>query len=173
MSSQTAATRGEDSPAKISVDSRTDRLQDRVRTRIASRAFELYQREGNRPGQDLRHWLQAESELFMTVAEIRESSSWFTINVALDGFEASEIEVSVEAQRAIIAAEKQPASWRERGGSSDDLGHTVFTRANWPDAVDRNTASAYLKNGMLTLTVKRATYPQGEAETRRSAQKTS
>jgi HSP20 family molecular chaperone IbpA len=173
MASPTAATRGKGSPAKISVNFEKSRMQDRVKARIAVRAYELYQREGNRWGQDLRHWLQAESELFLTGPEIRESSAWFTINVALNGFEASEVEVSVEPQYAIIAAEKKQASATERGGSSDDLEQTVFTRANWPDAVDPNTASAYLKNGVLTLTVKRATPSASAAETGRASQKTS
>ena len=173
MSNQTAATRGKDSPAKISVNSEKSQLQERVRARIAGRAYEMYEREGNRQGQDLRHWLQAELEIFTTGPEIRESASWFTINVALDGFEAGEVEVSVEPRYVIITAEKKQANESAREGSSDDLVETVFARANWPDAVDPNTASAYLKNGMLTLTVKRATPTESETETRRSSQKTS
>ena len=156
MSSQSAATTSKRSSSPIPANSAMHPVYDRIRERIARRAYDLYQQDGNRPGQDMRHWLQAECEILTDVPEIRESGSWYTINVPLRGFAANEVQVSVEAQRAIVAAEKQEVTASEPGRASNVLEQAVFARAKWPIDVDPATASAYLMNGVLTLTVKRA-----------------
>src|SRR5882724_4025739 len=143
MSSQSAATPSKGSSSPIPANSAINQVYDRVRERIARRAYDLYQQDGNQPGHDLRHWLQAESEILTDVPEIRESGSWYTINVPLRGFAANEVRISVEAQRAIVAAEK-----REVTASEPASAYNVLEQAA--------TASAYLMNGVLTLTVKRA-----------------
>ena len=156
MSSQSAATTSKGSSSPIPANSAIRQVYDRIRERITRRAYDLYQQDGNRPGQDMRHWLQAESEILTEVPEIRESGSWYTINVPLRGFAANEVQVSVEAQRAIVAAEKQEVTASEPGRASNVLEQAVFARARWPIDVVPATASAYLMNGVLTLTVKRA-----------------
>ena len=156
MSSQSAATTSKGSSSPIPANSAIRQVYDRIRERIARRAYDLYQQDGNRPGQDMRHWLQAESEILTDVPEIRESGCWYTINVPLRGFAANEVQVSVEAQRAIVAAEKQEVTASEPGQASNVLEQAVFARARWPIDVVPATASAYLMNGVLTLTVKRA-----------------
>jgi HSP20 family molecular chaperone IbpA len=156
MSSQSAATPSRGSSSTIPVNSAIRQVYERVRERIARRAYDLYQQGGNQPGQDMRHWLQAESEILTDVPEIRESGAWYTINVPLRGFAASEIRVSVESHRAIVAAEKQEVTASEPGRASNVLEQAVFARAKWPIGVDPTTASAYLMDGVLTLTVKRA-----------------
>jgi HSP20 family molecular chaperone IbpA len=156
VSSQSVATASKGSSSPIPANSAIHQVCDRIRERIARRAYDLYQQDGNQPGRDMRHWLQAESEILTDVPEIRESGSWYTINVPLRGFRADEVQVSVEAQRAIVAAEKQEVTASEPGRASNVLEQAVFARAQWPIDVDPATASAYLMNGVLTLTVKRA-----------------
>jgi len=156
MSSQSAATTSKGCSSPIPANSAIHQVYDRIRERIARRAYDLFQQGGNQPGQDMRHWLQAESEILTEVPEIRESGSWYTINVPLRGFAANEVQVSVEARRAIVAAEKQEVTASEPGRASNVLEQAVFARAKWPIDVDPATASAYLMNGVLTLTVKRA-----------------
>jgi HSP20 family molecular chaperone IbpA len=155
MSSQSAATTSKGSSSPIPANSAIHQVYDRIRERIARRAYDLYQQDGNQPGHELRHWLRAESEILTDVPEIRESGSWYTINVPLRGFTAKEVRVSVEAQRAIVAAEKLEVAASEPGRASNVLEQVVFARAKWPINVDPTTASAYLMNGVLTLTVKR------------------
>jgi HSP20 family molecular chaperone IbpA len=156
MSSRSAATTAKGSSTPIPANSAIQQVYDCIRKRIARRAYDLYQQDGNQPGQDVRHWLQAESEILTDVPEIRESGSWYTINVPLRGFAANEVQVSVEAQRAIVAAEKQEVTASEPGRASNVLEQAVFARAKWPIVVDPATASAYLMNGVLTLMVKHA-----------------
>jgi HSP20 family molecular chaperone IbpA len=157
MSSPSAAAPSKDSSFAIPVNSTPERVHDRVRERIANRAYDLYQQDGGGHGQDMRHWLQAESEILRDVPEIRESASWYTINVPLRGFAANEVQVSVERRLAVVAAEKQQVTPSEPGRGSDVLDESIYASAKWPTDVDPNTASAYLKDGVMTLTVKRAT----------------
>ena len=171
MSSQSAATQSKDTPSTVAVNVKKDQIHHRVNERIAGRAYDLYQQEGNRHGEDIRHWLQAESEILSNVPEIRESSSWFTVNIPLKGFVPSEVHVSVDPQSALVVAEKEQISNSEAGRSSDVFEQAIFTTAKWPTDVDPDTASAYLKNGVLTLTVKRATASESGAEPKSTAQK--
>src|SRR5206468_288354 len=96
--------------ASVAVNAARDQVRQKLQDRISGRAYELYQQSGYEHGQHLRHWLQAESETLPVIPEIRESSSWFTINFPLRGFDAGEIQVVVEPHYAIVAAEKQGSS---------------------------------------------------------------
>lgn len=163
MASQTATkssrereVAGQDISTSVPVNSADNPVHGKIQDRISGRAYDLYKQGGDQHGQHMQHWLRAESEILPAIPEIRESSSWFTVNVPLRGFNASEIEVSVKPDHAIIAAEKQQSSASEPGRSSDVFEQTFYTKASWPSSVEPETASAYLKNDILTLTVKRA-----------------
>jgi HSP20 family molecular chaperone IbpA len=250
--SQTAATKAREttsSPVPIHRDSQ--HVHDRLNNEISRRAYELYEQNGKPHGQDLVHWFQAESQILQRVPEIRESSSWYTVNVPLQGFTAEQIHISVDASRAIIAADKveaadgsdsnsnpraissqsgtqptvtpstapqssggsstgnqltgaqsastqsrvslplgtqatgtsssaaparstQPSSgpqpntsWPQEENqlvNSNSSRESVFLIASWPNEVDPTTASAYLKNDSLTLTVKRAVSAKAATE---------
>jgi len=169
MSSQSAAMPKKESSSAVRVNSTGHEIQDRIRERVACRAYDLYQLDGAQHGKHLRHWLQAESEILGEVPEIRESGCWYTVNVPLRGFSASEVQVSVEPRRAIVAAEKQEVTPSEPGRASDVLERAIFMTAKWPAEVDPETASAYLKNGIMTLTVKRCTPGAADAENKASS----
>jgi HSP20 family molecular chaperone IbpA len=90
-------------------------------------------------------------------SDIREAAAWYTVNVPLPGFVAEQIRVNVDAARALVAAEKTQSSDRRGGdGMQTRSEESVYLVANWPNAVDPATASAYLKNESLRLTAKRA-----------------
>ena len=186
---QTAATKAKDvSSFPVPIQRDNQHVHDRLNDEISRRAYELYERNGNSHGQDLVNWLEAESQVLQRVPEIRESSSWYTVNVPLQGFTSEQVHVTVDAARAVIAAEKtesftspsdrqisstEPASDQSaksqsvdavssqpigvnRSGVTDFSRESVYFQAIWPSEVDPATASAYLKNDSLTLTVKRA-----------------
>ena len=64
--------------------------------------------------------------------------------------------------------EQQPAASssadENQSESSNSSSESVYFQASWPSEVDPATASAYLKNDSLTLTVKRAAAPKSTAE---------
>jgi Protein of unknown function (DUF2934) len=47
-------------------------LPDGMRERISNKAFELWQERGNRDGQDLEDWLDAEAIVMEEIHEARE-----------------------------------------------------------------------------------------------------
>jgi HSP20 family molecular chaperone IbpA len=158
MASQSAATKSKDL-SQLTVQKGHQHLEDRANQAITRRAYSLFLASGSVDGQDLAHWLQAESEILTRVPDIRESSSWFTVNIPLQGFTAEQIEVGVGENRAIIAADKTSSS-DKAPDDRQSIHESVFLVANWPSAVEPSTASAYIKDQNLTLTVKRANQSQ-------------
>ena len=156
MASQTAPAKSKESPAAVPVNSWKHPLREHAESRIASRAYELYEQDGRNHGDDVSHWLRAESEILNRVPEIHESSSWFTINIPMKGFSADEVQINIERHRALIAAGRigPSDSGQESGGTW--FQDATFAVAKWPSEVDPSTASAYLKDGTLTVAVKRA-----------------
>jgi HSP20 family molecular chaperone IbpA len=155
MSSQTGAVTARDVFTTIPINHENRRVVDKLKEKIARRAYELFERDGNADGDDLRHWLQAESELLGKVPEIRETSSSYSVNIPVQGFKPEEIYVGVDASRALILAEKEASSDVGKGRDAGFSHESLFLAANWPKAVDPATASAQVKNGTLLLSVKR------------------
>jgi HSP20 family molecular chaperone IbpA len=155
MSSPTGAATARDFSTTIPINQENRRVVDSMKEKVARRAYELFERGGNADGDDLQHWLQAESELLAKIPEIRETSSSYTVNVPVQGFKPDEIYVGVDSNRTLILAEKQESTdgrkWQEPGFSRRSLFHA----ADWPTPVDPATASAQIKNGILILSVKR------------------
>jgi HSP20 family molecular chaperone IbpA len=125
-----------------------------MKHKVARRAYELFERGGRAEGHDMRHWLQAESEILSKIPEIRETPSSYTVNVPVHGFKPEEMYVGVDANRTLILAEKQE-SGDGRKGQEGFSRESLFLAAEWPAPVDPATASAQIKSGALILTVKR------------------
>jgi HSP20 family molecular chaperone IbpA len=155
MASQTATAKSKDTSFPISVQKECQHLKDRANKAVARRAYALYLSEGAREGDDLNHWLRAESEVLRRVPEIRESSLWYIVNVPFIGFEPEQIQVGVDETGVIITADKIQTSG-ERKADGDSFRESLFLVATWPSSVNPSTASAYLKGESLTLTAKRA-----------------
>jgi len=156
MASQTAAIKLKEQAAPVEINQGDRQLTDRANDAVARRAYALFLAGGSSDGRDVANWLQAESEVLTRIPEIRESSSWFTVNISLPAFSADQIQVSVSEENAIIAADKTQNAEGRTSKDSASTQESMFMVANWPSAVDPSTASAYLKDGGLTLTVRRA-----------------
>ena len=155
MSSQTGAVTARDVSTTIPINHENRRVVDKLKEKIARRAYELFEGGGNADGDDLRHWLQAESEVLSKVPEIRETSSSCSVNIPVQGFKPEEIYVGVDASRTLILAEKQESTDGHKGQDGGFSRESLFLAATWPTAVDPATASAQIKNGNLLLSVKR------------------
>jgi HSP20 family molecular chaperone IbpA len=155
MASQTATLKSKETPSTVKIRKEHNDLTHHVGDVISRRAYALYLADGGADGQDLNHWLRAEAEVLTRVPEIRESSSWYTVNLPLPGFAPEQIEVSIDKNRALISADKaKPAGQeKERDAFPDDATYLI---AIWPSPVEPSTASAYLKDEILTFTVKRS-----------------
>jgi HSP20 family molecular chaperone IbpA len=157
MSSQAGAVTAREFPTTIPINHENRRVVDSLKQKVARRAYELFERGGRAEGNDMRHWLQAESEILSKIPEIRETSSSYTVNVPVQGFKPDEIYVGVDANRTLVLAETQDtADGRSKSPQPGFSREALFLAADWPAPVDPATASAQIKNGNLILTVKRA-----------------
>jgi HSP20 family molecular chaperone IbpA len=157
MSSQAGAVTAREFPTTIPINHENRRVVDSLKQKVARRAYELFEHGGRAEGNDMRHWLQAESEILSKIPEIRETSSSYTVNVPVQGFKPEDIYVGVDANRTLILAEKQESADGRKGQESGFSRESLFLAAEWPTPVDPATASAQIKGGNLILTVKRVT----------------
>ena len=156
MSSQAGAVTAREFPTTIPINHENRRVVDSLKQKVARRAYELFERGGRAEGNDMRHWLQAESEILSKIPEIRETSSSYTVNVPVQGFKPDEIYVGVDANRTLVLAETpDTADGRSKSQQPGFSRESLFLAADWPAPVDQATASAQIKNGSLILTVKR------------------
>lgn len=129
-----------------------DRLADRIRLE----AYNLFARRGAGDGRALDDWLEAERNLCWPEAKLVERDGAFTLEVALAGFEPSEISLTATPREIMIKAnhehtkksdEKEAPKLRWSEFRSDE----VYRRVELPSPVDVDKTTASLKNGLLVV----------------------
>ena len=122
--------------------------------RIQKRAFELFERRGRVPGFELEDWLRAEHELFwVPQAELTESKAQFNLKVAVPGFEARDLDITVQPYEILIqgAAEKREQKM-EAGVTYSEFGErTLYRRFTLPAPIDLGSVTAQVENGLLVV----------------------
>lgn len=94
---------------------------NRIHGDIARRAFEIFESEGGLLGHELDHWFKAEAELLHpSHISVTESESAVNIQAEIPGFNANEVEVSLEPQRVTISGKK------ETGKEDKKRGKTIY-----------------------------------------------
>jgi HSP20 family molecular chaperone IbpA len=132
---------------------------DRVLQRVQQRAFDLFAARGFSPGRALDDWLSAERELCWPAAEVLEGDDRYVVSVALPGFEAGEVELTVTPRDLIVRAK----SSRERvhpsvgnGGnaaSSKFQTNSLFRCINLPATIRVKDVKATAEHGLLTIVI--------------------
>jgi HSP20 family molecular chaperone IbpA len=129
-----------------------DQLADRIRLE----AYNLFARRGTGDGHALDDWLEAERNLCWPAAKLIEGDGAFTLEVALAGFEPSEIALTATPREIMIKAkhertqksdEKEAPKLRWSEFRSDE----VYRRVELPSPVDVGKTTASLKNGLLVV----------------------
>ncbi|MFI4868161.1 MAG: Hsp20 family protein [Steroidobacterales bacterium] len=125
---------------------------------IRSRAYELCAQRGFKDGSAWDDWFKAEREICWPAAELVEDDRGYQLKVALPGYSAREIDVTVTPQEIIISAAsakqasaKQPESAKGVIRWSQFRSNQVCRRIELPNAVDTNQVSAALEDGLLTV----------------------
>lgn len=123
-----------------------------LHARVAERARQNFERNGFEYGQDLANWLQAEAQLISEIRDLTESGSWLTARAPLPNALPEGITVLVRRDAALVCVE----AWEIADDSpdTDSLHRVLYLQAKWPNEVDPSTASAYLKDGVVTLSVR-------------------
>jgi HSP20 family molecular chaperone IbpA len=126
---------------------------------VARRAFELFEDDGRILGRDLDHWFKAESEfLHPAHVQIREVDDAITVEAEVPGFNANELQLSLEPRRLTISGKKQSKTQEKKASIvySDQCSKELLRSVELPCDVNVSHAAASLSNGVLQLTVPKA-----------------
>lgn len=122
--------------------------------KIRKRAFELFERRGRVPGFELDDWLQAEHDLFwVPQAELTETETEFKVKVAVPGFEAKDLDITVQPDEILIQgkAEKREEKTEEGWTYSEFGSKELYRRFALPRPIEIGAVTANVENGMLTV----------------------
>jgi HSP20 family molecular chaperone IbpA len=118
---------------------------------VSKRAYRAFEEMGRADGDDLSHWLRAEEEVCMRLPEVRQSGAWYAVSASVR-VPADRIRISVDEDAALISADTEVRD----GESQERESVSKYYAIRWPESVNPQTASAYLKNGTLTLVARKA-----------------
>jgi len=131
-----------------------ERMQS-IREGIARRAFEIFENDGSLCGRDWDHWFKAEAELLHPVhMSMTESDDTLAVQAEVPGFQAKDLEVSLEPQRLTISGTKETSKegkTKEKLIYQEHCSAELFRAVDLPVEVDAAKATAKLKNGILEL----------------------
>jgi HSP20 family protein len=132
---------------------------------VRKRAYELFERRGGAPGNDIADWLQAENEIFQVPRiELSETDGEFQLQVAVPGFEAKDLRVAALPEAMIVEGE---AAHRHRGTKGNirvcEFGERkVFREIPLPEPVDVDHVWASLDKGLLQIRAAKAAQNGGK-----------
>ena len=141
-------------PVKMTSQDPIERF-NKVYDEIANRAFSIFENDG-RIGRDLENWFKAETELFHPVhVNVAEADGTVTVDAEVPGFEAKDLEITLEPQRLIISGKRETKEETQKGKSvyKEQCSNEIFRAVSLPAEVDASKATAKLKNGVLELRV--------------------
>jgi HSP20 family protein len=137
------------------VDTLDDELQA-ARDAIMRRAYELFEGRGLGGERELDDWLCAERELFWEPqATIVERDGSYVIEIAMPSVKSDELEVQV-TEGCVLVKSTCCVSRTCEGGKVhvDELPQgQAFRLFELPARIDRNKATAELRDGLLRITV--------------------
>ena len=136
-------------------------LLDKVRMR----AFELFQKRGGVPGNDMGDWLQAEKEVFRVPdMELAEIDGEFQLQLAMPGFDAKDIRIAALPDALIVEGEAAHQHRRTNGTVHFcEFGERrLFRQIPLPKPVDVDHVSATLDKGVLQVRAAKAERGNGK-----------
>ena len=127
-------------------------------------AFHLFQQRGGADGRDLEDWLRAESELLRPLpVEMSEVDDTFMIRAEVPGFDARNITIRADPNSVYIRGKSEQKKEERKGGAirySELSATEVCRRIALPSSIIPEKITARLANGMLELTLPKASPPK-------------
>jgi HSP20 family molecular chaperone IbpA len=124
---------------------------DQLLEAVRGRAYELFEERGCATGRDLDDWLVAELELCGPEPEITEDETRFRLEVPVDGFEPSDLDVTATPYELVVRASRDGEERR-----------ALLRRVQLATPVEVEAVTAKLKDGRLILTATKAAKPAGK-----------
>lgn len=127
---------------------------------IARRAYEIFEENGRQLGRDLEDWFRAEKELLHPMHfQLTEAENEWNVKAEVPGFTEKDLEISVEPRRLTIAGKREikKEQEKEKVAYSEWRSDNLFRSIDLPGDVDPEKVKATLKDGLLELTLPKAT----------------
>jgi len=127
--------------------------------RIRARAYALFKKRGEKDGSALDDWLAAEKGVLLTSeSDLVESDGKFELQIAVPGFGANDLDVSVLPDALIVRAENAHKHEETEGNVCfcEFGGKSLFRRFDLPAPIDVNKVAASLQKGVLKVTASKA-----------------
>jgi HSP20 family protein len=129
---------------------------NRIHNEIERRAFEIFQGTGGFLGHEIDNWFKAETELFHPVkVNLHETENELQVEAEVPGFDAKDLEVSVEPEQLTIVGKRETTEETKKGKAiyKEQTSNEIFRVLALPAEVDAAKVTANLKNGVLNLTL--------------------
>ncbi len=142
----------------VKVESLIDRINN-VSQAITQRAYQIFEGKGRSFGYDLDDWFKAEMELLHPVhVQVVDVGENLEVKAEVPGFGEKEIEISVEPYRLTIAGNRETKQEEQKGKAvySEFCSDQILRVVDLPTSVDADKVTATLKNGVLQLTMPKA-----------------
>lgn len=155
MSEKGTATQPALAPISVQAVAPKDLIErfDKVYSEIANRAFSIFENDGIF-GRDLDNWLKAETEALHPVrVNVTEKDGAIDIEAEVPGFEAKDLEITLEPQRLIISGKRETKEEATKGKTiyKEQSSNEILRAIPLPMEVEAAKATATLKNGMLEV----------------------
>lgn len=149
-----------------------DKYMNELYDNIAQRAFSFFEDEGWIHGHDLNHWLKAEAEFVTPISvELSETETELAVRAEVPGFSEKDLEIGVEPGRLFIKGkvEKKTEEKKKKTIYSETSSNEIFRSMSLPSDVDPEKVTAVLRNGVLEITMAKATPAKKVAVTAKAA----
>jgi HSP20 family protein len=124
-------------------------------SKIAERAFALFQDRGSVDGYDWNDWVTAESELLKPVAlEVYESEDRYIVSAEVPGFCAKDLEIQLEGSRMLIHGVRAADQTESHDSvSSERTSRPIYRLIEFAIPVLVDASSAKAEDGILEVTL--------------------
>lgn len=147
------------SPVFVDAEKMIERFAEITRD-TAAKAYDFFVERGAKLGTHLEDWLRAESEMLRAApVKITETKDMVNVMIAVPGFKANEIEVSVKDDTLIVSGETKEELKNEGENTfySEWRSDRFLRKLTLPTPVDTENVDAKLTDGVLKLGLKKAT----------------
>jgi HSP20 family molecular chaperone IbpA len=132
---------------------------DKLYDKIASRAFEIFEGNGQLFGLDVADWLQAEAEFLHPLhIAVAESPEAVTVRADVPGFKEEDLKIKVEPRRITITGKRETK--KESSNKTivycETCADQILRVVDLPAAVDTKKAKTTVKDGVLELDLPKA-----------------
>lgn len=127
---------------------------DDCMNRVRKRAFELFADREFRHGHAIDDWLTAERQICWPTAELAERDTELVAKIALPGFDADDITLTVNPEEMIVKAvrtSEEVSEPSEKVHWSEFRSKDVYRRIDLPCHIDVDQVSAKFDGGLLEI----------------------